>query len=307
MGRMFRIVTEGPLDAVISGATQPRIVEAAATDPFVGGSSTPYIEVGGPSPVFHAGKPTVKTVDPMTVTPMPVHTPKPVAKTDFLSVALHSFAPKPATAPLSPIASDIVAFHQPDHAVSQEYRHLAADVRKQVGDGSPKAVLFTSAGRDHGTTTVLINLAVTLAKEPGQRVLVLDADFERPTAARKLGLSDLPGLGDVLSQTMPLAWVIQPTAVAKLQVLSAGKLTTENHATLAVDLPRVLAQLRQWFDWILVDGGVWGERPQRDHASPAFDGLYLVTRHHDTDTHASLRPQIARSGGLLKGYITTRG
>jgi MinD-like ATPase involved in chromosome partitioning or flagellar assembly len=309
MGRMFRIVTEGPLEAVRSGAlaaVTPKTAELIAeADPFVAGEA-PYIEIGGGASASNIQK--KPAIDPLTITPAPVKTlpPKVPVSEAYLSVALQGMPTKPVQT-LSPVAADIVAYHYPEHAVSHEYRTLAGEVRKQIGIDGPKAIQFTAASSDQGTTTVLVNLAVTLAKEPGTRVLVLDADFDRPTAARKLGLADLPGFGDVLAQTMPLAWVIQPTAVPKLQVLGTGKLNPEHHATLAVDLPRIITQLRQWFDWILVDTGMWGERPQRDSASPAFDGVYLVTRHHDQDRHAGFAKQIHRAGGLLKGYVTTRG
>lgn len=299
MGRMFRIITEGNLD--LPGAA----TATAEGDPFVSGTA-PYIEVGGPGGSTNNIPKPVSRIAALE-TPKPV---KQIAVDDrFLSVALHNIAPKPVEVPQTGIHPEIVAFHHPDHAVSGEYRGLKDDLRKQTGsDGGPKAVLFTAAASDNGTTTVLLNLAVTLAKEPATRVLVIDADLDRPSAARKLGVSDVPGLSEVLAQQIPVAWVLQPTAVAKLQVLGAGKPTDGTPAKLATDFPRLVTQLRQWFDWILIDGGVWGERPHRDAASPAFDGVYLVTRQTELDrpVFQSLRSQVAKHGGLLRGFITTK-
>jgi MinD-like ATPase involved in chromosome partitioning or flagellar assembly len=177
-----------------------------------------------------------------------------------------------------------------------------------VGEGGPWAILRTAAAADHGTTTVLLNLAVTLAAEPGSRVLAVDADFARPGAARRLGLSDAPGLAEVLTRDTPLAWVLQPTAVPRLQVLGAGCPTDATAAALAEDFPTLVGQLRQWFDWVLIDGGVWGELPERDALCPAFDAVYLVTREADRDEPGcgTAREQITRHGGLLRGYISTK-
>jgi Mrp family chromosome partitioning ATPase len=302
MGRMFRIITEGNLDFPPAGHTV-----VAEGEPFVQ-TGAPFIEVGGPTGVVHS---LPKPVQRITVTepPRPPVVTRTVADDRYLSVALHQIAtPKPVEVAPSPVSPDVVAYHHPKHAVSAEYRGLRDEMKRQVGTDGPKAVLFTAAASDNGTTTVLLNLAVSLAAEAGARVLVLDAELDRPAAARKMGLSDLPGLSEVLSQTTPLAWVLQPTVVPRLQVLGAGKPTDSTPAALATDLPRVVTQLRQWFDWILVDGGVWGARPHRDGASPAFDGVYLVTRQAELDRpvfHA-LRAEVARHGGLLRGYITTR-
>jgi Mrp family chromosome partitioning ATPase len=283
MGRMFRVITEGPIEAVTAGAA----LAHAHDEPFVHGAA-PYIEVGGTSAVFHEPKPQ----------PPLEQTPPPRAK-EHLSVSFQGLTPRP-TPSLSPIATEVVAYHQPSHTVSGEYRDLAADIRKQVATtGESKAVLFTAASRDRGTTTVLLNLAVTLAKDA--KVLVLDADIDRATAARKLGLPDVPGLAEVLNQSTPLAWAIQPTVVPNLQVLAAGSTTGD---TPLEHLPRVLAHLRQWFDWILVDGGVWGERPARDTLCSAFDAVYGVIRRSESSA-ATLRAQLAKHGGLLRGFITT--
>jgi Mrp family chromosome partitioning ATPase len=304
MGRMFRIITEGSLDYPNGGPAA-----AVADDPFPAGSA-PYIEVGGPAPVYSGlPKPAPRAIaaEPPRPQPAPVAVP---ADDRYLSVAFHQVAPRPAEPTGPAVHPDVVAFHHPEHPVSGEYRSLADDLRKQVGaePGVGKAVLLTSAGSDNGTTTVLLNLAVTLAREPGARVLVVDADLDRPTAAGKMGLSDIPGLSEVLAQSMPLAWVLQPTVVPRLQLLGCGKPTDATGPAMAADLPRLVTQLRQWFDWVLVDGGVWGDRPQRDATGPAFDGVYLVTRQSDLDRpvfHAT-RAQVARQGGLLRGFITTR-
>lgn len=311
MGRMFRIITEGSLDYPGRGTT------VAEAEPFLDGSA-PYIEVGGPQPVFH-GLPKLPTRITATEPKAVVEPPKPVpplptratlTESGYVSAKMHVIAPKTAPQPLpTTVHHSVVAYHHGDHAVSAEYRGLRDELRTQIAtDNQSRALLFTSAASDNGTTTVLLNLAVTLAKEPHTRVLVIDSDFDRPSAASKLGLSDVPGLSEVLNQTLPVAWALQPTPLPKLQVLGAGKPTADTLPLMSTDFPKLVTQLRQWFDWILIDGGVWGERPHRDATSPAYDGVYLVTRQAEMDRPVfnSLRSQVAKHGGLLRGFITTR-
>jgi len=282
MGRMFRIITEGPIEAVTAGAALAHPQESD----FVSGGA-PYIEVGGPKTVFHSQQAPIE------------QTPPPRGR-EYLSVNLQDLA-KPAPR-IATIAPDIVAFHHPQHAISAEYRELVGDLRRQVDGTGSRAIHFSAATRDRGTTTVVVNLAVTLAKEDDARVLVVDADFEHAMAARKLGLAEEPGLAEVLAQTTPLAWVVQPTAISNLQALSAGRLLKPESLA---EMPRVLAQLRQWFDWILVDGGILGEQPGRDACLCAHDAAYIVARSGES-VSAATRQVVSHHGGVLRGFITTQ-
>ena len=69
-----------------------------------------------------------------------------------------------------------------------------------------------------------------------------------------------------------------------------------------------MAQLRQWFDWVLVDAGVWGVIPERDATCSAADAVYLVTRDADAERpeFTGLRTWVKQLGGPLRGYVATR-
>ncbi|HYH68220.1 MAG TPA: hypothetical protein VD866_26240, partial [Urbifossiella sp.] len=228
----------------------------------------------------------------------------------YLSVSFHDLSGRVRT----PEHSDgpdpaLVAFHHPDHAVSGEYRVLRDEVKAQFAEHAPRVLFFTAAAGESGTTTVALNLAVTLAKETPGRVLIVDANVTRPGVARMMGLKPAPGLVEVLAHTVPLAWAAQATAVPNLQVLAAGGNPAAPPPGIADDLPRLAEQLRQWYDWVLIDAGVWGVLPDRDAACPAADAVYLVAREAavDRSEFAGLRGWVKELGGLLRGYVTTRG
>lgn len=289
--------------------------EPAAEAAPVDAEPAPYIEIGGPNGL-------VSSI-PAPVKPVPAPAPQPAAKTpeivpfprlataesSFVSVAFHDLTarPKPALRSEGP-SPDLVAFHFPDHPVSLEYQALRDEIASQLPPGLPHALLFTAATADAGTTTVVLNLAATLARDASSRVLVVDANISRPTISARLGVKDTPGLVETLAGHLPLAWAIQPAPVPNLQVLAAGLATNDTPALFVEELPKLLAQLRQWFDWVLIDGGVWGEVPERDAACPGADAVYLVTRDADT-TRAEfdgLRGWVKELGGLLRGFVTTR-
>ena len=299
----------------------------------------PFVEIGGPGgPVFSAAS--AKTA-PAPVPPAPeaklkpdsarafprIAAPAPTAPiadqaatasaqdapiASYLSVRFHDASPRPLGRTADGPDAGLVALHFPDHPVSSEYRTLRDEIIRQLPEATSRVLTFAAASPEAGTTTVLLNLGVTLARE-GQRVLVLDANVTRPGVAPKLALRAAPGLAEVLGGHIPLTWALQPTVVPSLQALTAGAPTEAAGsdvigASIGRDLPKLIGQLRQWFDWVLVDSGVWGVIPERDATCPSADVVYLVTRETDANRpeFIGLRTWVKQLGGALRGFVTTR-
>jgi hypothetical protein len=276
---------------------------------------TPFVEIGAPGgPTFSAPATPVARVatpeariearpDSARAFPRLVTVPTP----NYLSIQYHDFFPRGAkTAAGDGVDASLVALHNPEHPISGEYRSLRDEIRKQLPDGTSRVLMFTAVAPEAGTTTVLLNLSIALAQDA--RVLVIDANLGRPSVATKLAVKSEPGLCEVLAQQMPLTWAIQSTPVKGLHVLAAGDASGALGSSLSQDLSQLLMQLRRWFDWVIVDAGVWGALPDRDAACAAMDAVYAVTRVADTNRpeFLSVRGWVKKLGGLLRGYVATK-
>ncbi len=319
---------------VMTGATRPAAPPVAETPDEEGvweaDDEAPFVEIGGPSgPVFSPTPAAPSTpsapVSAAAAPVLPKTTPeaKPESKPDatrtfprlapppapaYLSVHFHDIVSRAARLAADGPDASLVTLHFPEHPVSGEYRVLRDEIRKQLPETTPRVLHFTATAAEAGTTTVLLNFAITLAAHSKARVLVVDANINRPAFAAKLALKPAPGLCEVLTHQLPLAWALQPSPVPSLQVLTAGDAADTTPAAIARDFPKLVGQLRQWFDWVLVDGGVWGTLPDRDATCPSADAVYLVTRDTDTDRPEFLgvRGWVKELGGLLRGYVATR-
>ncbi len=331
MSRVYSVMTG------TSGATATRpaveIEETLDDEQFVvEAEDAPFVEVGGPTGTIFSAAPAapaaptptrpiaeVKSGEPARAypriaaptPPLTPLTPPELPTAAVLSVQFHDVLPRPVGRPGGPDAG-LVALHFPDHPVSEEYRTLRDEITHQLSGNTSRVLTFTAAATEAGTTTVLLNLGATLARD-GHRVLVLDANVNRPGVAAKLALSGSPGLSEVLGGRTPLPWAIQPTAASGLQAITVGSATDAPtaaalEAAVGRDLPKLIGQLRQWFDWVLIDAGVWGVVPERDATCAAADAVYLVTRETDTDRpeFIGLRSWVKQLGGALRGYVTTR-
>ena len=324
MSRMFRVIS-GPSNDPF-GERGP---ETLSLHREAGGEDgVPYVEVGGPEGVVHSipkvqAAPAMSRTAPnsyaapaavrMPVPPMPApqaYVPPADEPSDprYLSVTFHRIPKAGLRMMQSGVAPEIVAFHFPDHPISGEYRTVRDEIVRQFDEPGSKVSLFASAASAAGTTTVLVNLAVSLAAEFGSRMLLVDANLARPGIARRLGCAEAPRLAEVIGQSIPLAWALQPTPVANVHVLAAGTPGDHTEEAMANEFPKLLAQLRQWFDWVVVDAGVWGDLPSAEATFANTDAVYLVTRSGDIELpgFGSLRSDISQLGGRVRGYISTR-
>ncbi len=340
MSRMFRVISghgqDGPNDG---NYESPTASSQAATVPEM----VPFVEVGGPEGVVMSHMPAatkpaeykpilppphlhqaqkartqqpwpsaVRTPVPPLPQAAPVAKPAPAAPTQessrYLSVTFHRM-PKVGLRILETgVAPEIVTYHFPEHPISGEYSLVRDEIVRQYDEPGPKVTLFTANASHAGTTTVMVNFAVSLTKEFGSRVLLVDANLARPGIARRLGCAEGPGLCEVVGQTIPLAWALQPTPIPNIHVLSTGSPTDATEEAMANDFPKLLTQLRQWFDWVVVDTGIWGDLPSAEATCHNADGVYLVSRSSDVELpgFGTLRGEVRSTGGIVRGFISTR-
>ncbi len=281
----------------------------------------PFVEVGGPRATPQAPPATA----PLVVSPVPLAPDGP----RLMTVQFRPLPFEPATRPSrSRFALELVAYHQPDHAISGQYRELSERMLGVPGE-RVRVLLFTAAGPGTGTTTVLLNTAITVARcgqlaprvgmaktnsrselttQTGRRVVVVDAHLRRAAVAARLGLGEAPGLREVLAGRLPLDAAVRPTGLPGLSALTAGAADAAPPARLAGEGMRaILRQLREQFDLVLVDGPPWDGRPEVVALGCACDAVYLCLPEaaQETPETADLLQVIPEQGANLCGCVLT--
>ncbi len=216
-------------------------------------------------------------------------------------------APTPfAQLPARGMAPEIIAFHQPDHAISKQYAALFDKIAQgQTGAGT-KALLFCGARAQVGTTTVLLNLGV-VAAQGKRRLALIDAHLARPSLAQRLGLTVGAGLQEILAGTCALEQALLQTGVAGLHLVAARADDKAAVGHLGVEATVwLLAWLKERFDIVLVDGPGVDEAADCATLAPLADGIYIVLPQSDTSQPPkALAQAVSHHGGRLKGIIHT--
>lgn len=175
----------------------------------------------------------------------------------------------------------------------------AAELRRTLGMAAQR-VLVCSPLPGEGKTYCATNLALAIAAEKESEVVLVDADFAKPSVLSALGLPGGPGLMDALADpAVDVADCVIGTDIPGLWVLPAGNATTSDTEYLAS------SRTRQVFDR-LTEGAphrmVIFDSPPALAASPAAElaqyvGQALVVCRADRTGQSALEDAIALLSG----------
>ena len=162
---------------------------------------------------------------------------------------------------------------------AERYRLLRTRIKRAENGRSIRAIVVTSPSKGDGKSLTAANLALTMAQELHQRVLLLDADLRRPSVASLFGLPEGPGLSDVLMGAADLESALAHLSDQHLTVMPAGVPAAQPAELLgSTSMRRVLDALRGRFDRIIIDMPPVGPLADVHVVTPLADGLLMVVR-----------------------------
>ncbi|MFN3748182.1 MAG: AAA family ATPase [Sphingorhabdus sp.] len=161
-------------------------------------------------------------------------------------------------------------------------------------------ILICSANPNEGKTFCAINLALSMATEKDNRVLLVDADFAKPSILARLGIEGGTGLMDALADpSIDVEDLVIETDIAGLSVLPAGAQTNQDTEYLAAArTAEVLDQLTRHDPSRIIIF----DSPPALAASPAsvlalHVGQAVMIVHADVTTDSALRDALSLLGG----------
>ena len=108
--------------------------------------------------------------------------------------------------------------------ISDSYRVLRTQVLQRLNEKNWNTLAITSPGNGAGKSLTAINLAISLAREIDNTVLLIDANLRSPKLDKYFDFDADYGLSDYLLQDKPLGeMLIHPEGVSRFVVLPAGR------------------------------------------------------------------------------------
>jgi capsular exopolysaccharide synthesis family protein len=177
----------------------------------------------------------------------------------------------------------LVTLTNPNSPGAEMFRVLGTKLAHMRRKRAMKKLLITSAVGDEGKSVVAVNLALTLARRTGERVLLVEADLRRPTASALLASSPLRGITEWHEHKLSLQDAFYQVEGMPLWLLSAGKGIEEPLPLLESDaFAQMLNSVGEGFDWVILDCTPMLPMADATSLSRLCDGVLVVVREGHT-------------------------
>ena len=137
-------------------------------------------------------------------------------------IAVVSSATVSAEINLDKIDPNLVSVVNPESLETEIFKVLRAKILFPTSGKPPRSIMVTSAVPGEGKSFVAANLAVNMAQNIEDHVLLMDCDLRRPTMHRMFGLGLVKGLSEHLANGNKISDLLIKTGIGKLSLFPSG-------------------------------------------------------------------------------------
>ncbi|MBI4496505.1 MAG: CpsD/CapB family tyrosine-protein kinase [Chloroflexi bacterium] len=200
----------------------------------------------------------------------------------------------------------LIAATHPRSPVAEAYRQLRTNIQFSSLDRSCRTILVTSAGLAEDKSTMVANLAVTIA-QTGASVVLVDADLRRPSLHAVFGLEPTAGLTNLfLVGDRAPRLLLQPTGVPQLQFLPSGPLPPNPSELLgSARMEEVIERLKEEAQYVLFDAPPVVAVTDAAVLATRMEGVLLVVQagHTKRDAAQKAKALLEKVNAPLLGVV----
>ncbi len=251
------------------------------------------IGLGAPATAEYFNRPIMGEVDVKSITGLPILATIPRVESQLPNVAGNG---------------DGHARQEDYQLFVDAFRRLRVELQMLGAEAPMRRILIASALPFEGKSTVVFNLGLAFG-EVGQRVIMADADFHRPSLHRITNTGTRKGLTDLLAGTSKLTETMTSITEHVQLAPRGGTLSALSRTGLGSDrLPRILSEMAAETDYVLLDSSPILLIPDNLYMAAAADGIVLVAAVGETRPRDLLRTKaiIERAGTPILGVVLNR-
>ena len=191
--------------------------------------------------------------------------------------------------------------------IVEGYKLLRTHILQKTWEEHRNVLMVTSPLPDDGKTLTAINLAISMAQELDQTVLLVDADLRAPVIHKYFGLAAGPGLIDYFEggKSIP-ELLVHPQGLDKLVLLPGGR-PTDWAAEFIRSARRaeLVAELKNFYPnrYVLIDLPPMLSYADALAFAPLADGIVLVVGARQTTREDLMRVREMLAEFPVLGYV----
>lgn len=167
-----------------------------------------------------------------------------------------------------------------DAGAVRQYHVLWNKLLSNEKSARARVLLVTSSLPQEGKTITSVNLAATIAQEPGVRVLLIDADLRSPKVHQVMGIDDDRfGLANVLQDECSFQEAFYNYELPRLFVMPAGEIPQDPLSYLiSTKMTSFLQQVKGMFHYLIIDSPPVVPIPDTVQLADSVDGVLLAVK-----------------------------
>ena len=200
---------------------------------------------------------------------------------------------------------NLASLKNPKSRTAEAFRTLRTNIQFSSLDNELKCIVVTSSGSGEGKSTVMSNLAITMA-ESGKKVILIDCDLRKPSIHKKLGVTNSIGLTNMLVQGVKKEECIFKTSVNNLFVLTSGPIPPNPAELLGTKkMHNLIEDLKEEFELVLIDAPPVLAVTDAQILSTLADGVIFVASYGEAQKNALVDAKhlIDKVGGKIIGIV----
>jgi len=182
---------------------------------------------------------------------------------------------------INKIDKNIVCIKKPYSLETELFKILRGRILFPVSGKPPRSILITSATPGDGKSFTASNLAVALAQNIGEYVLLVDCDLRKPSIHKNFGFGQMNGLSEHLSNGTRLPNLLLKTSVDKLSILPAG-IPPDNPSEIlsSAKMANLIDELKSRYSdrYLIIDTPPLLLAPETNAIAKRVDGIILVVQ-----------------------------
>lgn len=199
----------------------------------------------------------------------------------------------------------LIAHNNPKSYITEQFRLIRNNIHFSSVDKEIKLIVVTSPDPSDGKSTTAANLAIVLAQQ-GKQVLLIDADLRKPSIHYIFRVSNIDGLTSVITKEASLEMAISRTQIPDLDILTSGPLPPNPSELLNTKMMElVMEEIKLRYDYVIFDTPPVLSVTDSQILANKSDGVVMVVASGKTDRVRAMKAKelLQQANSQLLGVV----